>query len=163
MYLYFSLQGHKETVLSRRQNIALNCTRGPRSGTSGASKIADTGNFEVDPSGKHCDLLPTPKVNEVQEDLRSSSLDLQAFVKDPFPYALYLAETLLSFREKENARKETVEQTKVSDDPSFVESFKAVQANKEDLSTHCKDVRNNAPKRSLMESNTTARTNEVIW
>ncbi|KAI5679416.1 hypothetical protein M9H77_10366 [Catharanthus roseus] len=124
--------GHKETVLSRRQNIALNCTRGPRSGTSGGSKNADTGNFEVDPSGKHCDLLPTPNLNEVQEDLR----------------------------EKENARKETVAQTKASDDPSFVESSKAVQANKEDLSTHCKDVRNNAPKRSLMESNTTARTNE---
>ncbi|KAI5679813.1 hypothetical protein M9H77_01040 [Catharanthus roseus] len=150
-------RGHKEIVLSKAKHIALKRTRGPRFGISRGSKIADTGNSEVDPSGKHCDLLPTPEVNKVQEDLRSSSLELQAVVKDPLPDALNLAEMLLSFTEKENTSKEIVVLSKVGDDPSFVESSKAVQANEEDLSKHCQDVRTNAAETSLMESNGTVR------
>ena len=42
------------------------------------------------------DSLPTPEVNRIKEALKSSSLELQAVVKDPHLDALHSTESIMS-------------------------------------------------------------------
>ncbi|KAE9598896.1 putative transcription factor MYB-HB-like family [Lupinus albus] len=53
---------------------------------------------EVEPakSWSKCDAVPSAEVKKVRESLKSSSLELQALVKDPLPDALQLSEVVRS-------------------------------------------------------------------
>ncbi|KAA8550442.1 hypothetical protein F0562_002126 [Nyssa sinensis] len=154
----------KGNVLPKQKPVALRRSRGAISGTSRGVKITDTEELGIGTSNNN-DFPPTPEVNKVQEALKSSSLELQAVVKDPLPDALQLAETIVSGMGRENMNHEISmeDQTRVDVDvvkPSVEKSPEAVLANERNLENQCCSHQNKVSKSSLMERNSTAHTHE---
>ncbi|XP_027151822.1 uncharacterized protein LOC113751871 isoform X1 [Coffea eugenioides] len=150
----------RANVVSGRKHVASKGIRGAPSGMSRGAKIIDGDTSGADISGKTFDLPSTPEVHEVQEALKSSSLDLKAVVKDPLPDALNIADTVVSSIERKDAGKQPVEENHVGANPSIAESSGAVQANEGTLGNHCSEHQKDAPRQSLMARSSTARTFE---
>lgn len=150
----------RANVVSRRKHAASKRIRGAPSGTSRGAKIIDADASGADVSGKMSDLPSTPEVREVQEALKSSSLDLKAVVKDPLPDALNIADTVVSSIERKDTGKQPVEENHVGGNPSIAESSGAVQANEGTLGNRCCEHQKDAPRQSLMARSSTARTFE---
>lgn len=150
----------RANVVSRRKHVASKRIRGAPSGTSRGAKIIDADASGADVSGKMSDLPSTPEVREVQEALKSSSLDLKAVVKDPLPDALNIADTVVSSIERKDTGKQPVEENHVGGNPSIAESSGAVQANEGTLGNRCCEHQKDAPRQSLMARSSTARTFE---
>ncbi|KAL3530975.1 hypothetical protein ACH5RR_010297 [Cinchona calisaya] len=148
----------KENVIVRRKHIASKRTRAALSGTSRGAKITDTDASGADLSSKINNLPSTPEVNEVQEALKSSSLELKAVVKDPLPEALHLAETKLSSIARKDTSNKPVKENCAGANPSVAESSGTVQANGGTLDNHNSEHQKDAPKPSLMARNGTACT-----
>ncbi|KAI3506648.1 hypothetical protein L1887_21209 [Cichorium endivia] len=135
-----SLKSH---VPPRGKHVPLRCSRRSGQGTHKGAKI-------FDPMETHThDTISTPHVNKVQEDLRTSSFELHAVVKDPLVDALRLAESLKA----STSGKNTINDNVVGN----VTKGKNPEANDEN-GIH-KD-QNGRPKPSLMERNFTAHTLE---
>ncbi|KAI3749250.1 hypothetical protein L2E82_19857 [Cichorium intybus] len=135
-----SLKSH---VPPRGKHVPLCCSRRSGQGTHKGAKI-------FDPMETHThDTISTPHVNKVQEDLRTSSFELHAVVKDPLVDALRLAESLKASTSGKNTTNHNV--------VGNVTKGKNPEAN-DDNGIH-KD-QNGRPKPSLMERNFTAHTLE---
>ena len=145
----------RANVVSGRKHVASKRIRGAPSGMSRGAKIIDGDTSGADISGKTFDLPSTPEVHEVQEALKSSSLDLKAVVKDPLPDALNIADTVVSSIERKDAGKQPVEENHVGANPSIAESSGAVQANEGTLGNHCSEHQKDAPRQSLMARSST--------
>ena len=126
-------------------------------------------------SGSKHDCLSTPEVDKVQEALKSSSLELQALVKDPLPEALQLAAAVLADMAKKAVIHEplTKDQGITNEDapnPSVHENLggnqtnqaDGNQTNEADLEHQRTTDRNNVPRPSLMARNSSAQVYEVI-
>ncbi|GFZ13408.1 hypothetical protein Acr_23g0017930 [Actinidia rufa] len=150
-------------VLPVRKHVAIKRSRGVTAGTSRGFKISNTEEMDARKSSNNYDCLPTPEINKVQEALRTSSLELQAVVKDPLPDALQLADNVISSMGGENMIKEpSVGQGRVNaPDPSVGTSAEAALANESNHDNQCCGPQNNVPKASLMARNSTAIAYEV--
>uniref|UniRef100_A0A2N9IDJ7 Uncharacterized protein n=1 Tax=Fagus sylvatica TaxID=28930 RepID=A0A2N9IDJ7_FAGSY len=144
---------HKGDVLPRRKHIA--CHKRSKGG------VKITEEVDTDASCSKYDSLPTPEVNRIKEALKSSTLELQAVVKDPFPDALRLAESVISdMVKKDKTHKPSVENQSGKDidalNPSVDKSVAAQTTNPSCGNQSC-IPQSNAPRPSLMERNGTAR------
>ncbi|PSS14173.1 Telomeric repeat-binding factor like [Actinidia chinensis var. chinensis] len=154
--------GNKEmqrgVVLPVRKHVAFKRSRGATSGTSRGSKIDDTEEMDVRKSSNKYDCLPTPEINKVQEALRTSSLELQAAVKDPLPAALQLADNVISSMGGESMiQGPSVGQGKVdAPDPFVGTRAETAPDNEANRDNQCCRPQNNVPKASLMARNSTA-------
>ncbi|KAF5470341.1 hypothetical protein F2P56_010861 [Juglans regia] len=133
--------------------------------SKGGVKITDTEEVDTNLSCSKYDSLRTPEVNKVREALKSSSLELQAVVKDPLPDALRFAETVISDKlTKDNEHEPSVEnQSKRGGDPpnpSFKKSIEPAEINDCTCENQSCSHQGNAPQPSLMERNSTAHTYE---
>ncbi|XP_042508302.1 uncharacterized protein LOC122084263 [Macadamia integrifolia] len=126
-----------------------------------SSKLEKTGDGIT---GNIYDFLPSPEVNRIQEALKSSSMELQALVKDPLPDALDFASRVVS--DIGNKKKDIVpseENQNVMDlEPncSVHERDGAVEANENVCGDSHAGHQNDVERSSLMERNSTARTCE---
>uniref|UniRef100_A0A7N0TY42 Uncharacterized protein n=1 Tax=Kalanchoe fedtschenkoi TaxID=63787 RepID=A0A7N0TY42_KALFE len=59
-------------------------------------RINDTDDVDLEESDNQYDLLPENTVAKIHEELKSSSIELHAVVKDPLPGALHVAEVVIS-------------------------------------------------------------------
>ena len=145
-------------MLPVRKHVAVKRSRGATAGTS------NTEEMDARKSSNTYDCLPTPEINKVQEALRTSSLELQAVVKDPLPDALQLADNVISSMGGKNMIQEpSVGQGRVNaPDPSVGTSAEAALANESNHENQCCGPQNNVPKASLMARNSTAIAYEVI-
>ncbi|PSR95017.1 Telomeric repeat-binding factor like [Actinidia chinensis var. chinensis] len=145
-------------VLPVRKHVAVKRSRGATAGTSRGFKISNTEEMDARKSSNTYDCLPTPEINKVQEALRTSSLELQAVVKDPLPDALQLADNVISSMGGKNMIQEpSVGQGRVNaPDPSVGTSAEAALANESNHENQCCGPQNNVPKASLMARNSTA-------
>ncbi|KAK6943493.1 SANT/Myb domain [Dillenia turbinata] len=119
----------------------------------GGSKNSDS---EEEPN--QFDTLPTPAVNKAQEALKTSSMELQAAVKDPLPDALRMAERLALERpsvENPNRGNESTGNT------SAEKSLDGNPANESNLENQESRRQSDVHKCNLMERNSTAHT--VEW
>ncbi|CAK9141243.1 unnamed protein product [Ilex paraguariensis] len=158
---------HKANVLPRQKHVANKRHRGTTSGTLRGAKIADTEDGGVRTSCKKYDIPLSPAINKVQEALASSSLELQAVVKDPLPDALHLAETIIASMAREDREHEPAmknhNKVDAKEPNSCVDNSAAAgRANDANLDNQCCSHQNNAPKLSLMARNNTAHTYEDI-
>ena len=151
-------------MLPVRKHVAFKRSRGATSGTSRGSKIDDTEEMDVRKSSNKYDCLPTPEINKVQEALRTSSLELQAAVKDPLPAALQLADNVISSMGGESMiQGPSVGQGKVdAPDPFVGTRAETAPDNEANRDNQCCRPQNNVPKASLMARNSTAVAYEVI-
>ncbi|KAI3749806.1 hypothetical protein L2E82_20422 [Cichorium intybus] len=146
----------KSQVPPRGKHVPLRFSRRSGQGTHRGAKI-------FDPMETHThDTISTPHVNKVQEDLRTSSFELHAVVKDPLVDALRLAESLKASASGKNTTNDNVVGNVDTVDleastPSHVTKGKNPEAN-EDNVIH--KAQNGRPKPSLMERNSTAHTLE---
>lgn len=144
-----------------------------------------------DLSNSKYDSLFTPEVSNAQEALRSSILELQAVVTDPLPDALRVAETIrldLAMKSvnvgaenlsveigarpvqshNDNLGNVSIPQSsgKEKDVPNPPvnqgKGTESVQTDDVNLGNPSSSNKNNAPRPSLMERNTTAHTYEVF-
>uniref|UniRef100_A0A5B6ZKH7 Uncharacterized protein n=1 Tax=Davidia involucrata TaxID=16924 RepID=A0A5B6ZKH7_DAVIN len=155
----------KRNVLPKYKHVGVKRSRGTISGSSRGVKITDTEELGIGTSNNKHGCLPTPEVNKVQEALKSSSLELQAVVKDPLPDAFQLAETIISGMGRENMNQElsVEDQSRLDVDVanhSVYKSPEAVLANEHNLGNQCCSHENKVPKPSLMERNSTSHTYE---
>ncbi|XP_024029314.1 uncharacterized protein LOC21393957 isoform X2 [Morus notabilis] len=127
----------------------------------GPVRISDVEDLETDPSPHRFNNIPTPEVNKAHEALKSSSLELQAVVTDPFPEAVREAETVVSDlttknviheHPLENQRRTEVDAV----NPSIDTSTEPVQSSDVNLGNPSCSYQNNVPRHSLMERNNTA-------
>ncbi|KAG2669827.1 hypothetical protein I3760_14G052500 [Carya illinoinensis] len=133
--------------------------------SKGGVKITDTEEVDDDLSCSKYDSLPTPEVNKVREALKSSSLELQAVVKDPLPDALRFADTVISDKvTKDNEHEPSVEnhseRGRDRPSPSFKKSIEPAEMNDCNCKNQSCSHQGNAPQPSLMERNSTAHTYE---
>ncbi|KAK9287626.1 hypothetical protein L1049_016063 [Liquidambar formosana] len=170
----------KENLPPKRRHAA-----GHGRPSRGGVKITDSEELSIETSNNKYGSLPTPEVNKVKEALRSSSLELQAVVKDPLPDALRLADTVLSDIARKNMNHESSVENQdrmdvnvpkpsvnesvepfqaneghLGNQCSVEESVEPVQANEGDPGNQCSRLENNVPRPSLMERNGTARSYE---
>ncbi|KAJ9698885.1 hypothetical protein PVL29_007788 [Vitis rotundifolia] len=150
----------KASVLPRRKHVG---GHGRRS--RGGVKITDTEEVRGQTSGSKYDCLLTPEVDKVQEALKSSSLELQALVKDPLPEALQLAAAVLSGMAKKDVNHGPLTKDQgiidvAAPNPSVGKNLVADQTNEADSGHQCTTDQNNVPRPSLMARNGTARTFE---
>lgn len=129
-------------------------------------KITDTEELDTDVMCSKYDSLSTPEVNKVQAALKSSSLELQAVVKDPLPDALRLAENVMNDRVTRDKKHETSVENQTARDrdapnPSVNNSIEPTESNDRTHENQSCSNQNNAPRQSLMERNSTAHTYEV--
>ncbi|XAR62891.1 hypothetical protein NMG60_11017808 [Bertholletia excelsa] len=155
----------KSAAKRKRKHVASKHTRGVISGSSRGVKITDTEEMDVRTLANNHDGLPIPEIDKVQEALRTSSLELQAVVKDPLPEALQFAEKVISGMSRENVNKDAalgghsgvdVDAT----NPSIDKSAEAAQGNEANLDNHSYRRLNDLSKPSLMARNSTACTYE---
>ena len=111
------------------------------------------------------DSLPTPEVNRIKEALKSSSLELQAVVKDPHLDALHSTESIMSdMVKKDKTHEPSVENQNGKDinalNPSVDKSV-APQATNSGCGNQSCIPQSNSTRPSLMERNSTAHTYEV--
>lgn len=152
----------KTNPLPRRKHVG-----GGPSRRSRGVKIADTEEVSGQISSTKDDLLLTPEVDKVQKALKTSSLELQALVKDPLPDALQLAETVLSSMAREDVSHEPL--TKDQDivdvnapSTSTIKNLVVDQTNEAGLANQCTTAQDNVPRPSIMARNSTGRTYEVV-
>ncbi|KAK6926127.1 hypothetical protein RJ641_007846, partial [Dillenia turbinata] len=129
-------------------------------------EICGSKNLDSEEESNQFDTLTTSAVNKAQEALKTSSMELQAAVKDPLPDALHMAERLASEKtagdistrpsvENPNRGNESTGNTSAE---KSLDGNPANESNLENLeSRHQSDVR----KSNLMEWNITAHT--VEW
>ncbi|XAR54507.1 hypothetical protein NMG60_11029660 [Bertholletia excelsa] len=155
----------KSAAKRRHKHVASKHTRGVISGSSRGVKISDTEEMDVRTLANNHDGLPIPEIDKVQEALRTSSLELQAVVKDPLPEALQFAEKVISGMSRENMNKDAalgghsgvdVDAT----NPSIDKCAEAAQGNGANLDNHSYRHLNDLSKPSLMVWNSTACTYE---
>ncbi|KAL4654825.1 hypothetical protein ACB092_01G408300 [Castanea dentata] len=125
----------------------------PRSNHSACHKRSKGGVFEEEETDALCsryDSLPTPEVNMIKEAHKSSSLELQAVVKDPHPDALRSAESAMSDMSGKDIN---------ALNPSVDKSL-APQATDSGCGNQSCIPQSNSARPSLMERNSTAQTYE---
>ncbi|KAL3850534.1 hypothetical protein ACJIZ3_012416 [Penstemon smallii] len=96
----------KQKIHLRNKFVGLKRFKGQSSGNPRGAKIAkisDSDEMSVRPSFRNYNLSRSAEVNEVREALKSSSVELKAVVKDPFPDALRLAEEISDMARKSKA------------------------------------------------------------
>lgn len=130
-------------------------------------KITDAEEVRAQTLGRKYDCLPTPEVDKAQEALKSSSLELQALVKDPLPEALEFAAGVFAGMVKKDVNHEPLanNQVRTNEDapnPSVLVNLDGNQTNEADLGHQCPMHENNVPRPSILARNSTARTSEVI-
>ena len=111
------------------------------------------------------DSLPTPEINRIKEALKSSSLELQAVVKDPHLDALHSTESIMSdMVKKDKTHEPSVENQNGKDinalNPSVDKSV-APQATNSGCGNQSCIPQSNSTRPSLMERNSTAHAYEV--
>lgn len=142
----------------------------------GPGVIMDSEKVGVDIPTYKYDNLPTPEVNRAKEALKSSSMELKALLNDPLPNALNFSESLMPERQALN--KEILVEDQVGKrvdvpnpsvdvvvpveipNPSVTQAIEPIQTMKNSAGIPIYNHQNVAPKRSLMEYNSTARTYE---
>ncbi|XP_057952442.1 uncharacterized protein LOC131146705 [Malania oleifera] len=89
-------ESHMRDELSKRKRVTSGgrCTRRALSGKSRGIKINDTEELGAETLPEKYDCLSSAEVSRMQAALKSSSLDLQAVVKDPLPDAVNFANTI---------------------------------------------------------------------
>lgn len=128
------------------------------------SQLEDLEN-ENDNSFERYTRLDTPEVNRVREALRTSSLELQAVVKDPLPDALRIAESVANDLAERNKTCENPLEGRNdagATNPTInkgVLPLQSVSANVKNPGYGHKTV---FPRPSIMERNSTACTYEVM-
>uniref|UniRef100_A0A7N2L3A6 Myb-like domain-containing protein n=2 Tax=Quercus lobata TaxID=97700 RepID=A0A7N2L3A6_QUELO len=165
---------HKGNVLPRRNHSA--CHKRSKGGV----RIVEE--EDMDALCSKYDSLPTPEVNRIKEalkssslelqavvkdphpDAKSSSLELQAVVKDPHPDALRLAESVMSdMVKKDKTHEPSVENQSGKDinalNPSVDKSI-TPQATDSGCGNQSCIPQSNSTRPSLMERNSTAHTYE---
>ncbi|XP_059626375.1 uncharacterized protein LOC132269258 [Cornus florida] len=153
----------KGNTLHKRKNATGRCSRGPISKTARGVHITDNVESDSGTTYNKYDCPPTIIVNKIQEELRSSSLQLQAMVKDPLPDALKLAEAIIMQRGKMNHKPMVENQNKVdvhAVNTSVDKSAEVAEANEGNIGNQCCSHQNEAPRPSLMSRNGTACTYE---
>ncbi|KAM3740064.1 hypothetical protein ACB098_08G071100 [Castanea mollissima] len=147
---------HKGDVLPRCKHV----TWHKRS--KGGVRITEE--VDTDASPSKYDSLPTPEVNMIKEALKSSSLELQAVVKDPLPDALHLSETIIAdMVKKRKIHEPSVENQSEKDTDALnpsVEKSIAAQTTDSGCGNQSCIPQSNATRPSLMERNGTAHTYE---
>ncbi|KAK7851077.1 hypothetical protein CFP56_043134 [Quercus suber] len=147
---------HKGNVLPRRNHSA--CHKRSKGGV----RIVEE--EDTDALCSKYDSLPTPEVNRIKEALKSSSMELQAVVKDPHPDALRSAESVMSdMVKKDKTHDPSVENQSGKDinalNPSVDKSV-APQATDSGCGNQSCIPQSNSTRPSLMERNSTAHTYE---
>lgn len=133
----------------------------------GPPRISDPEDLSRDVQSGKFNYLPTPKVNKIQEALRSSSLELHEAVRDPLPDALRVAETVtLDLRSKSTSNEALLENRNANEvneqNLSHDKTNHPVRPSDANIGIPSCPQENNVPKPSLMERNNTACTYEVI-
>lgn len=151
--VFLLVEMHKGKIKLRDKLVGLRRSRGLASGNSRGAKIVDSDEMTIGPSYRSYNLPRSAEVNKVRGALESSSLELQAVVKDPLPDALQLAEAI-SGEARKNKRQDPAEDNHVKANLLIVDGAGVVQAVGGNTS--------NVPRPSLMERNSSAHTFEVI-
>ncbi|KAI3461725.1 hypothetical protein Pfo_018388 [Paulownia fortunei] len=141
----------KKKIQLRNKLVGLRRSRGLASGNSRGVKIVDSDEMTIGPSYRNYSFPCSAEVNRVREALESSSLELQAVVKDPLPDALQLAEAISGMASKNKCR-DPVEENHVEANLFIVDGAGVVQSTGRNVS--------NVPRPSLMERNSSAHTYE---
>ncbi|KAG7949304.1 hypothetical protein I3843_13G055000 [Carya illinoinensis] len=128
-------------------------------------KITDAKELDTDVTCSKYNSLPSPEVNKVRAALQSSSLELQAVVKDPLPDALRLAENVMNDRVTRDKKHETSVENQSArgrdaPNPSVNKSIESTETDDRAHENQSCSHQNNAPRPSLMERNSTAHTFE---
>ncbi|XP_059655506.1 uncharacterized protein LOC132302614 [Cornus florida] len=130
----------KRNTLHKHKNPTGRCCRGPISKTARGVHITDNVESDSGTTYNKYDCPPTIMVNKIQEELRSSSLQLQAMVKDPLPDALKLAEAIIMQRGKMNHEPMAENQNKFdvhAVNTSVDKSAEVVEANEGNIGNQC--------------------------
>ncbi|KAK6936588.1 SANT/Myb domain [Dillenia turbinata] len=129
-------------------------------------EICGSENLDSEEETNQFDTLTTPVVNKAQEALKTSSMELQAAVKDPLPDALRMAERLASEKSAGNiSYGPSVENPnrgyESTGDTSAEKSLDGNSANEGNLENQESRHQSYVRKCNLMERNSTAHT--VEW
>ncbi|XAR56324.1 hypothetical protein NMG60_11036764 [Bertholletia excelsa] len=157
----------KSAAKRKHKHVASKQTRGVISGSSRGVKISDTKEMDVRTLANNHDGLPILKIDKVQEAVRTSSLELQAVVKDPLPEALQFAEKVISGMSRENMNMDATRGGHSGVDvdatnPAIDKSAEAAQGNGANLDNHSYRHLNDLSKPSSMAWNSTACTYEFL-
>ncbi|KAL8526981.1 hypothetical protein ACS0TY_016012 [Phlomoides rotata] len=142
----------------REKHLGLRCSRGLASGNSRGTKIVDPDETTNVPSPKKYKLPSSPEVRKARESLETSSLNLQAVVKDPLPDALNIAQAIAS-EARNNEPQQPAEEAR-NNEPKQPEPAEDNHASAAGVAQAPVGNTSNAPKPSLMERNSTARSFE---
>lgn len=120
---------------------------------------------EDESSSERYNCLETPEVNRVREALKTSSLELQAMVKDPLPDALRIAESVAhDLAEKNKTCENSLEDRNDAgvDNPTINKEAVPLQPMSANLKDPGHGHKTVFPRPSIMERNSTACTYEVM-
>ncbi|XP_011090069.1 telomere repeat-binding protein 2-like [Sesamum indicum] len=141
----------KGKIKLRDKLVGLRGSRGLASRKARRAKIVESDEMKIGASNKNYNLPHSPEVNGVRKALQSSSLELQAVVKDPLPDALRLAEAISGVAREDKGHDPT-EVNHVAGNQFVVDGAGVIHSTVPNVS----DTR----KRSLMERNSSAHTYE---
>ena len=135
----------------------------------GPVRISDIEDLDEDMSSRKCGSLSTPEVIKVQKALESSSLELQMVVTDPLTEAVQVADTVISDLATKNVihqrhlGNQSVGEAGAVNNISVEKSTEALRSRDENLGNPSCSHQNNVPRPSLMDRNSTAYTQEVLF
>ncbi|KAL0417912.1 UNVERIFIED_CONTAM: hypothetical protein Sradi_1204700 [Sesamum radiatum] len=141
----------KGKIKLRDKLVGLRGSRGLASRKARRAIIVESDEMKIGASSKNYNLPHSPEVNGVRKALQSSSLELQAVVKDPLPEALQLAEAISGVA-REDKGHDPIEVNHVAGNQFVVDGAGVIHSTVGNVS----DTR----KRSLMERNSSAHTYE---
>ncbi|KAL0390348.1 UNVERIFIED_CONTAM: hypothetical protein Scaly_0391900 [Sesamum calycinum] len=141
----------KGKIKLRDKLVGLRGSRGLASRKARRAIIVESDEMKIGASSKNYNLPHSPEVNGVRKALQSSSLELQAVVKDPLPEALQLAEAISGVA-REDKGHDPIEVNHVAGNQFVVDGAGVIHSTVGNVS----DTR----KRSLMEPNSSAHTYE---
>lgn len=131
----------------------------------GGAKISHLEDLKNDTSSEKYTCLQTPEVNRVREALKTSSLELQAVVKDPLPDALRIAESVArDLAEKNKTREHSLEDRNDASAANPTTNKHAVPLRSVNAGPKhpCHGHQTTVPRPSMMERNSTACAYEVM-
>nr|XP_048323922.1 uncharacterized protein LOC107411598 isoform X2 [Ziziphus jujuba var. spinosa] len=154
----------KET---RKENVGLRCKHvAAHRRHRGPARITNGGDLDPEALCNKDDSLSSADVNKARQSLKSSRMELLAVVTDPLPEAIQRSEIIISNLATKNVNHEPSLQNEGRKD--LDESNSSVDKNAETIQPSdinvgdpsCSHQKNNVPRPTLMERNSTAQTYE---